>query len=203
MPQLYWRENHPAVGFSTLAYWWNDFGYGRHMYVGLAPYRLDKKSKYPQWRKQKYLLRQIDLIRDLEGLDGFGYFSSKHFFRKELAKLNRTLQKNHCLTPAIVPEMHWIDSQAPSRPMGLRLEGDALIWDVPEISDEMDRPRFFAVYRFDSGGNTQLKSVNNLVEVTGETRIVFGKRVPGGIYRIAALDRLNNESQLSDPLEVQ
>ena len=42
-----------------------------------------------------------------------------------------------------------------------------------------------------------------MVELTGETRITFKGGIPGGIYRIAALDRLNNESQLSDPLEVQ
>ena len=203
MPQLYWRENHPAVGFSTLAYWWNDFGYGRHMYVGLAPYRLDKKSKYPQWRKEKFLLRQIDVIRDLEGLHGFGYFSSKHFFRPELAKLNLKLQKKQCHTPALVPEMHWIDAKAPQRPTGLRLDGDALLWDVPEFSEEMDRPRFFTVYRYEPGGNAHIKSVSNLVKLTGEARINFGERVPGGTYRVAALDRLNNESQLSDPLEVR
>ena len=93
MPQLYWRESHPAVGFSTLAYWWNDFGFGRHIYVGLAPYRLDRRSDHRQWRKEKYLLNQIELIRQLEGLHGFGYFSSKHFFRDDLARLNRKLQK--------------------------------------------------------------------------------------------------------------
>jgi uncharacterized lipoprotein YddW (UPF0748 family) len=203
MPQLYWRESHPAVGFSTLAYWWNDFGYGRHMYVGLAPYRLDKKSTYRQWRKAKYLLRQIDLIRQLEGLHGYGYFSSKHFFREDLDKLNLSLQKKHCRTPALVPEMPWIDSQTPPRPMDIRLEGETLVWEAQEMSAEMDRSRFFAVYRFDRGENTHIKSAKNLVELTGETRITFKGGIPGGIYRIAALDRLNNESQLSDPLEVQ
>jgi uncharacterized lipoprotein YddW (UPF0748 family) len=203
MPQLYWRESHPAVGFSTLAYWWNDFGYGRHMYIGLAPYRLDKKSTHPQWRKEKYLLKQIDVIRELEGLHGFGYFSSKHFFRPELEKLNHKLQKKQCPAPALVPEMPWIDAKAPQSPTGLRLEGDVLVWDVAEFSDEMDRPRFYTVYRYKPGGNTHIKHRSNLVELTGETRLNFGGRVPVGTYRVAALDRLNNESQLSDPLEVQ
>ena len=203
MPQLYWRENHPAVGFSTLAYWWNDFSFGRHMYVGLAPYRLDKKSLYPQWRKEKYLLRQIDLIRDLEGLDGFGYFSSKHFFRKELAKLNKNLQNKHCKTPALVPEMPWIDARAPGKPAGLRMEGKKLVWDVPETPDEMDRSRFFTVYRYKPGENTRIKSVAYLLQLTGESRITFEKGIPAGVYRVSGLDRLNNESQLSDPLVVE
>jgi len=203
MPQLYWRETHPAVGFSNLAYWWNDFNYGRHMYVGLAPYRLDRKSRYPQWRKEKYLLRQIDLIRDLEGLDGFGYFSSKHFFRKELAGLNKKLQRKYCHTPALVPQMPWIDAEAPGKPAGLRLEGKTLRWDVTESTDEMDRSRFYTVYRYEAGDNTLIKSAGNLVRLTGESQITFDMGVPPGIYRVAGLDRLNNESMLSDPLVVE
>lgn len=203
MPQLYWRENHPAVGFSTLAYWWNDFSFGRHMYVGLAPYRLDRKSQHKQWRKEKYLLRQIDLIRDLEGLDGFGYFSSKHFFRKDLARLNKNLQNNLCQTPALVPRMPWINAQAPGKPEGLRMEGNTLVWDVVETPEEMDRSRFFTVYRYKPGENTRIKSVAYLVQLTGESRITFEKGIPAGVYRVSGLDRLNNESQLSDPLVVE
>jgi uncharacterized lipoprotein YddW (UPF0748 family) len=203
MPQLYWRESHPAVGFSTLAYWWNDFAFGRHMYVGLAPYRLDKKSEHKQWRKERYLLRQIELIRDLEGLQGYASFSSKHFFRKDLRRLNQKLQKKYCRIPSLIPTMPWIDAEAPERPMALRLEGRALVWEAQDLPEEMDRSRFYTVYRYDRGENTRIKNVENLLELTGDTRITFEENVPPGIYRVAALDRLNNESQLSDPLEVQ
>jgi uncharacterized lipoprotein YddW (UPF0748 family) len=203
MPQLYWRETHPAVGFSTLAFWWSDFAYGRHMYVGLAPYRLDRHADAREWRKEVYLLRQIELIRHLEELRGFCYFSSKHFFRADLKKLNRKLQKSYCPTPALVPEMPWIDAGAPQSPTGLRREGDALVWDAPPYDGEMDRPRFYTLYRFRGGDNVRVKSVSNLVALTGETRVEFLKKIPGGSYRVAALDRLNNESQLSDILEVQ
>ena len=173
------------------------------MYVGLAPYRLDKKSVHRQWRKEKYLLQQIDVLRDLEGLHGFAFFSSKHFFRKDLIKLNRTLQKKQCRTPALVPAMHWIDAQAPPRPIALRREGNTLVWEAQAVSAEMDRSRFYAVYRYDQGGNTRIKDPNNLIGLTGESLFPFDEAVPPGIYRVAALDRLNNESQLSDPLEVQ
>jgi uncharacterized lipoprotein YddW (UPF0748 family) len=202
MPQLYWRESHPAVGFSTLAYWWNDYGYGRHMYVGLAPYRLDKKSDFKEWRKDKYLLKQIGLIRQLEGLHGFGYFSSRHFFRDDLSRLNRKLQRKVCPLPALVPEMPWIDSRAPLPPSGLRIEGNALVWEASQHSEEWDRSRFFTVYRYDPGDNTLIKKAENLIELTGENRLSFENGVPAGIYRVAALDRLNNESQLSKALEV-
>jgi hypothetical protein len=170
--------------------------------VGLAPYRLDRRSDHREWRKEKYLLRQIELIRQLEGLQGFGYFSSNHFFRDDLARLNRKLHRKICPLPALVPVMPWIDSQAPGRPLELRREGNNLSWKAAPASGEMDRSRFFALYRYDQGDNMRAKNGRNLVEVTGELRISFEDGIPPGIYRVAALDRLNNESQLSEALEV-
>jgi len=202
MPQLYWRESHPAVGFSTLAYWWNDYGYGRHMYVGLAPYRMNRKSEHKEWRKEKYLLEQIELIRRLDGLHGFGYFSSKHFFRDDLTRLNKKLQKKYCSTPALVPTMPWIDSEAPLPPSNLRIEGNSLVWEASESADEWERSRFFTVYRYDPDENSLIKQADNLIKLCGEKRISFENGVPAGIYRVAALDRLNNESQLSKALVV-
>ena len=143
------------------------------------------------------------MIRDLEGLDGFGYFSSKHFFREELASLNKKLQKKLCNKPALVPVMPWIDAQAPGKPMALRVEGETLVWDVPETKDAMDCSRFFAIYRYEAGDNTLIKSVENLVQLTGESHATFENGIPAGIYRVSGLDRLNNESQLSEPMEVE
>ena len=202
MPQLYWRDDHPAADFSTLAYWWNDFGYGRSVYVGLAPYRISKKSEHRQWRKEKNLLQQIDLVRTLEGLDGFGFFSSRHFFRKELARLNHKIQKHHCSGPAVVPSMPWIDDEEPGAPFDLRREGDSLIWEVEEVTEELDRPSFFVLYMYDFDDNRFLKTAGNMVQVTGEQSVRFTGGINPGIYRVSSLDRLNNESQLSPPLEV-
>lgn len=202
IPQLYWRDDHPAADFSTLAYWWNDFGYGRSVYVGLAPYRLSKKSEHRLWRKEKFFFRQIDMVRSLEGLDGFGYFSSKHFFRKDLQSLSRKIRRKYCPAPALVPVMPWIDAVAPREPFNLRIEGDSIVWDVHDEADELNRTRFYVLYRFLPGEKRYLKQVENLVEVTGEREIHFDKGIPEGIYRMSALDRLNNESQLSVPLMV-
>jgi hypothetical protein len=163
---------------------------------------MNKKSEHKEWRKEKYLLEQIDLIRQLEGLNGFAYFSSKHFFRDDLSRLNKKLQKKHCRAPALVPEMPWIDSQAPLPPSDLRIEGDELVWEAGEFSEEWDRSRFFTVYRFYPGENSLIKNSENLIELTGARRISFEDGIPAGIYRVAALDRLNNESQLSKALVV-
>ncbi|MEN8156768.1 MAG: family 10 glycosylhydrolase [Bacteroidota bacterium] len=203
MPQLYWRDDHPAAGFSTLAYWWNDYGYSRSVYVGIAPYRIDRKSDHQLWRKEKYLRQQIDLVRTLEGLDGFGYFSSRHFFRKDLSRLDKKIRTKCCSRPALVPTMPWIDSQAPAAPFNLRVEGNRLLWEVEETDNEMDRSRFYVLYRYDKGENSSLKAPGNMDRVTGEQSVGFESGIEPGTYRVSALDRLNNESPLSQPLEVR
>jgi uncharacterized lipoprotein YddW (UPF0748 family) len=200
MPQLYWRDDHPVAGFSTLAYWWNDFAYGRSMYVGIAPYRISRDSDHKMWRKDKYFLKQIDLLRDLEGINGFAYYSSKHFFRSDLARLNQKLRKSFCALPALVPEMPWIDATAPQAPFRLSQEGETLNWEVQDQVDEMDRARFFVLYRYESDENSKLKRAENIVLVCGNPYVEFSNGIEPGVYRVSALDRMNNESQLSDPL---
>lgn len=197
MPQLYWRDDHPAVDFSTLAYWWNDFSYGRAMYLGLAPYRIDKKSKHKLWKNEKAFLNQISLLRSMNNIDGFGYFSSKHFFRNDLIKLNKKLQKNYCKYHAIVPPMYWIDNIAPLAPTDLEINGNKLSWKAPEYDSEMNKARFYVMYRYSAEQKRYLKNVSNMIDVTGETEYSLPDNDKKGIYRISSLDRLNNESQLS------
>ena len=110
MPQLYWRDNHPAADFSSLAYWWSDFAYGRSMYFGLAPYRINKKSEYKLWKKNKYFLEQIDLLRSLDNINGWFY---------------RGLGVEQTLAPDLVP--HEIFDVAHELSDGFRI-----VFDFPE-----------------------------------------------------------------------
>jgi uncharacterized lipoprotein YddW (UPF0748 family) len=200
MPQLYWRDDHPAANFTTLAYWWSDFSYGRSIYLGLAPYRIDKKSEHKLWRKPKHFLNQIELLRKIEGIDGFGYFSSKHFFRDDFGRLNKKLQNKLCATPAIVPAMPWIDKQAPLPPVNLTLNGTTLTWNANEAFNEFDKARFFVVYYFPKNQTKQVKDGRYIIYSTGELKYTFDKLPSGGVIRVSSLDRLNNESPLSDPI---
>ena len=203
MPQLYWRDDHPAADFSTLAYWWNDFSYGRAMYLGLAPYRIDKKSKHKLWKNEKAFLNQITLLRSMQNINGFGCFSSKHFFRNDLIKLNKKLQKDYCKYPAIVPPMYWIDNIAPMAPTDLEINGNKLSWKEPESDTEMNKAKFYVIYKYSSVQTRYLKNVENIIDITGETEYLLQPKETKGIYRIASLDRLNNESQLSKIIAIK
>lgn len=203
MPQLYWRDDHPAVGFSNLAYWWADYSYSRNMYVGLAPYRINKKSKYKLWKKDKYLLIQIELLRELDEINGFAFFSSKHFFRKDLKGLNKKMSEKYCQLPALPPRAKWIDDLPPKAPGNVTLHGDTLRWDEPIRNDKLDEAKFYIVYKYPIDEKKFLKEPAKIVSISNRSEYVIQKSNETGIYRISTIDRSNNESLLSEPVLIK
>lgn len=132
------------------------------------------------------------------------FFSSKHFFRKDLRSFDRKLSRKYLENIALVPRMPWIDNVAPQMPTGLRRERNRIYWDPPANTSEMNRGRFFVVYRYDRNEERMLKRQENIIEITGNNYIDFpDDRIPEGIYRVSALDRLYNESQLSDTIKIE
>jgi len=142
------------------------------------------------------------MIRSLEGMDGFGFFSSKHFLREDLKSLNNKLQRKYCTHPAIIPTMPWIDNEAPKAPVNLTIEGSTIRWYPVVEENEMDKARFFVVYRFELNEPRYLKHKDRIISITGENHMSFINGIPKGVYRVSALDRTNNESQLSTLLLV-
>lgn len=204
MPQLYWRDDHPAVDFSTLAYWWSDYNYGRNVYVGLAPYKIDKKSQHKLWRKDKYLLQQIEILRSINGISGFGFFSSKHFLRNDLKRFDLKFAKKYCPYPVLLPEMPWLDNIPPAAPQNLMVESGVLKWNDNLGNDsELNKAKFFVIYKYDVDEKRQLKQPEKIVEITSANEYVIQKKHKQGIYRISAVDRANNESLLSKPLKIE
>lgn len=203
MPQLYWHEGHPMANFSNLAYWWADHAYGRAMYLGLAPYRIQSNARDKEWKNIKNLIFQIEVLRTIQHIHGFCFFSSTHFFRKELKPFTKKLQKELCPHPAIIPPMPWIDQIAPAPPVGIKTQESIIEWESPVEADEMERAQFYVIYYYAQNDNSSLKKPENIVGVVGENRFYSPSKLKKGTYRIAALDRLNNESQLSEPLIIQ
>lgn len=199
MPQLYWRDYHPAADFTILSQWWNDFAYGRAMYIGLGPYKVDKKSKYKYWRSQKSISKQIEQLRDIENIHGYGFFSSKSFFNEKNQKMNKMLRTKTCAQEAIVPPMPWINNEAPLPPTNIGYNNGTLTWDAANEANPMNKGRFFVVYRYNNAERS-FKKAEHIISVTGETQLKINEK---GVYRISALDRTNNESQLSDPILVK
>lgn len=108
VPQLYWEIGHPLADYTTLINWWSKHTYGRHCYIGLAPYRANSNTA---WRDKSQLPRQIQLTRTVPNMQGQVYFSSKSFIGNPNG-WNDSLQTNYYKMRVPTPEMPWL----PARP---------------------------------------------------------------------------------------
>jgi uncharacterized lipoprotein YddW (UPF0748 family) len=106
-PQLYWEIGHDKADFTTLLEWWSKNTYGKHCYIGLAPYRAGSNAA---WRDKTQLPRQIEAIRNTPNMHGQIYFSSKSFFNNPNG-WNDSLRNNYYHIPVPTPAMEWLPAK--------------------------------------------------------------------------------------------
>jgi len=201
MPQIYWETGHRSVDFITLAKWWADHSYGRAVYTGHAVYKLDKNSNIEAWRHSDQLIDQINVVRAIPQLKGSAWYSSSQF-KRDLDGFQDKLHKKVYPTPAIVPEMPWIDNTKPKAPGNLTINtvenGQIINWKPADEDEVMNKARFYAIYRSKRKNGLNIDKAANLIDVTGEAGFFLrdsGKKHKKKFYYcITTLDRLNNES---------
>ncbi len=111
VPQLYWEIGHERADYLTLINWWSEHSYGRHCYIGLAPYRANSNAA---WKDKTQLPRQIQLTRTTPNIQGQVYFSSKSFLNNPNG-WNDSLQQNYYRQQVPTPAMPWLAPRPGSR----------------------------------------------------------------------------------------
>jgi uncharacterized lipoprotein YddW (UPF0748 family) len=111
-PQLYWERGHKLADYDVLLKWWNDHGYGKHIYIGQGIYRAGSNDA---WKNNNELPYQIQELRKYKTTQGSIYFSSKTF-EKNPNGWNDSLKNTYYHYPALVPPMPWINNDAPEQP---------------------------------------------------------------------------------------
>jgi uncharacterized lipoprotein YddW (UPF0748 family) len=106
-PQLYWEIGHRIADYEILINWWNDHTYGRHCYIGLAPYRAGDNAA---WRNKKQLPRQIELLRKAANVQGMIFFSSNSL-EKNVNGWSDSLRLNYFKDSAAIPTMKWLEPE--------------------------------------------------------------------------------------------
>jgi len=104
VPQLYWEIGFAKADYVTLINWWSQHSYGKHCYIGLAPYRANSNAA---WREKTQLTRQIEFTRTVPNIQGQVYFSSKSFINNPNG-WNDSLQNNYYKIQVPTPEMPWL-----------------------------------------------------------------------------------------------
>jgi uncharacterized lipoprotein YddW (UPF0748 family) len=200
-PQVYWYIGQAGSDYQLLVPWWNENSFGRHMYIGLADYKMNTAG----WTNPAQIANQIAMNRGSSHIAGQVHF--RHAFLQQNALGYRTdLKDNIYNKPALLPAMPWKDSTVPGATgelsSVLNENGSlTLSWSRAEGADEFDKARRYAVYRSEQP-NIDLEDRNNLLALTnaGETTYT-DSAIPAGkyyYYAVTTLNRLHHESAASN-----
>jgi uncharacterized lipoprotein YddW (UPF0748 family) len=200
-PQVYWTIGQAGSDYKALVPWWNQNAFGRHMYIGIADYKMNTAG----WLDPKQVANQIALNRAQSHIAGQVHFRHAFLLANPLG-YRTDLQQNVYARPALVPAMPWKDTLAPAAPDALAASSGenavVLSWAPAEdMRDEMEKVRRFAVYRSQSR-EIDIEAAGNLVGVTEAATPAFADTmVEAGqyyYYAVTALNRLSNESAKSN-----
>lgn len=195
VPQIYWHIGKEVADYAVIAEWWSRNSYGCPVYVGQAPYRIDKKSKEKEWRKSKEIIKQLELNRQYPNISGSMYFSAK-FMRSNPLKMKEKLKKKLYRYAALPPQNAKTAFLNPAVPQNAFLtdEGNQLrlTW---EGSNEN---KVYVVYKFRKGKSASIEEAGNIFAVTSGKELIVAKvkdTDPGKyFYMVTSLSYSNAES---------
>ncbi len=204
-PQIYWEIGHKSADFETLCQWWNDNTFGRHLYIGLAPYKIERESSVSAWRSPQQLPAQLRMLRKYPHISGAVFFSSKQF-KRNLMGLQDSLMKKFYRYPSLTPPLNWMKVIKPNPPTHVSVSGRKVKWEAPAATSPIALPTRYIVYLYESGlifnsgdpGQIGKYTEDNWVELPRK-----GKKRKAHEVRVTTLDRYNNESQPSDPEKIR
>lgn len=207
-PQLYRPLYDNLVAFNTMVDWWSYNTYGRHLYIGQAPYRIIE-NKVPGFKLPGQIPDQIRYLRKNRRVQGSVYFSSRSLIADPLG-FTDSLRNNFYHYPALPPVMLWLDSVAPNPPLQLlaSIEGNAvkLNWQMPLAARDGELVYGYVIYRFEEQEKVEINDPKHIISIQynpdtnyTDATALKGKRY---LYIVTAIDRIKNESESSAPLTV-
>ena len=197
-PQVYWYIGQAGSDYKLLVPWWSGNAFGRHVYVGIADYKMNTAG----WLDPKQVANQIALNRAQAGIAGQIHFRHAFLAANPLG-YRSDLMQNVYARPALVPAMPWKDTLQPAAPSSLSASPGQdnavqLAWaPAIETRDEMDKVRRFAVYR-SADRAMDIEQGGNLLAVleSSASGYLDTRAEPGQFYyyTVTALNRLSHES---------
>lgn len=199
VPQLYWEIGHKAADYKTLVAWWARYASSRPLVIGQDVERTVKAADISNPALNQ-MPEKFRLQRSTQGIVGNCLWYSAAVV-SNTGNYATALKQVYQRRPALQPLMPFIDDKAPSKPRKVKAlwmpDGYYLFWTAPSAKREMDKARYYAVYRFGRGEKIDLSTANNLIAVTPETllRLPYEDGKTKYTYVVTALDRLQNESK--------
>jgi uncharacterized lipoprotein YddW (UPF0748 family) len=210
-PQVYWFINQVGSDYKILIPWWNDNAFGRHIYIGMASYKVGNsaESSDANWLTDRSQIpKQVRMNRDALYPNVLGgiFFRTVHLSQNRLNHRD-SLRLRFYTKPALQPTMPWRDNVAPDAPTSLtatRYNNDSVVltWTKPAAAaDEMNKAKRFVIYR-STNPVIDITDANNIVAITANDTTAFRNTgLTAGTtyyYTVTSLDHFHNESATSN-----
>jgi len=204
-PQIYFPIGDRSVPFDKMLDWWSDNTYNRHLYIGMAAYRVGEHRKGKFRDDPAAIPDEIKYLRNNPRVQGSVYFSTKSLENNPLG-LTDSLRDNYYNSPSLPPVMLWLDSIPPNPPLNftatVNLKNTVdLKWTTPLLARDKEPVYGYVIYRFDGNEKVNIEDPQYILNIQyndstafTDTTVEKGKTY---LYVVTALDRLKNESEPS------
>jgi uncharacterized lipoprotein YddW (UPF0748 family) len=178
-PQLYWAIETREQSFPVLLQWWSEQNAkGRHLWPGIAAYRV----KPGQWQPEE-IRQQIQIAR--AETDGYLFFSASNVIHN--VSLSGMLEREVGRTSTLVPASPWLGSR-PDRPALNSTNSSSSLVSVSWQASGTNIVRLWVLQtRSNEIWNTEILPANR-------TSQIFKDPIPDAVA-VSAVDRAGNRSQ--------
>ncbi len=198
LPQLYWQLEHKAASYLVLVDWWNNNAGKRHMYIGQA---VEKTMELPDLApslEKSQLRHKVALTRKNKNIQGNCWWPA-YSVTANVGGIADSLANDVQKEIALVPEYPWISTETPAKVSALKADNDVLTWSAPLPKQKINDAVRFVVYYQPTGKITDLSKA----KIVAVTPYKSYKASAPGVYAITTLNRVNNESPVSESIVVK
>ncbi len=208
-PQIYWSIGFAPANYSVLVNWWSNNSYERHIYAGMAAYKINNNTD-ANWSNPAETANQIKLNRTTSNILGNAFYNSKAINANPLGVKDTIRKQTYFGKPALLPIMPWVDNIAPNSPssvmanvMGNKVN---ITW-LPALLDNnaLQKVTQYVIYRSSVSPINTNTSEALLAIVNSDRNNYIDSTITIGAsyyYTVTALDRLHNESLTSNTINV-
>jgi uncharacterized lipoprotein YddW (UPF0748 family) len=206
-PQVYWYIGQPGADYSKIVPWWNDNANGRHIYIGMAGYKVNDPAQGAAWANPSMIPNEVRLNRSYANIQGQAIYNTSSLRSTTKLGFRDSLRLGFYNRAALLPLMPWKDDAPPQPATALsavKYDNDSVVlnWIKPEASaNEMDKAKRFVIYR-STGAVIDINDANNILFITPFDTTAFRDTAIAPnttyYYTVTSIDRLHNESEASN-----
>ena len=199
VPQIYWEIGNKAADYQTLINWWDKHAGKRHLYIGDD---VERTVKFADLKNPKVnqMPAKFKLHSQMRNVKGTVLWYSKAV-ADNVGNYGTVLRKSYWKSPALPPQMPFIDGSSPKKPLSVRdqwgPDGYWLMWKQPAGNKWSDEVVRYVVYRFAQGERVDIGNSSKIVAITTQTqyKLPYENGKTPYTYVVTALDRMSNESK--------